>query len=169
MSPVDSPHKGPVMRYFNIYLFSPVSEQYNRDAGDHKHDTRRSYDVTVMHYSDVIMNAMASQIIGALFTQPFLQARIKENTKAPRHWLLWGEFTGDRWIPAQRASNAGNGSIWWRHYGNDCPFLTAGLQSSPRILITLTVSFIAVYSVRTMHSKAGVNPLVPGKFQWNFR
>ena len=22
-----------------------------------------------------------------------------KNTKAPRHWPLWGEFTGDRWIP----------------------------------------------------------------------
>ena len=34
-----------------------------------------------------------------LFTQPFIQAEIKENIKAPRHWPLWGEFTGDRWIP----------------------------------------------------------------------
>ena len=27
------------------------------------------------------------------------KAQIKENIKAPRHWPLWGEFTGDRWIP----------------------------------------------------------------------
>ena len=27
------------------------------------------------------------------------KAQIKENVKAPRHWLLWWEFTGDRWIP----------------------------------------------------------------------
>ena len=46
------------------------------------------------HYNDVIMNAMTSQI-----TQAYIQAQIKENIKAPRHWLLWGEFTGDRWIP----------------------------------------------------------------------
>ena len=26
----------------------------------------------------------------------FIQAQIKENIKAPRHWPLWGEFTGDR-------------------------------------------------------------------------
>ena len=26
-------------------------------------------------------------------------AQIKQNTKAPRHWPLCGEFTGDRWIP----------------------------------------------------------------------
>ena len=33
------------------------------------------------------------------FTQPFIQTQIKENIKAPRHWPLCGEFTGDRWIP----------------------------------------------------------------------
>ena len=27
------------------------------------------------------------------------KVQIKENIKAPRHWPLWGEFTGDRWIP----------------------------------------------------------------------
>ena len=27
------------------------------------------------------------------------KAQIKENIKAPRHWPLWGDFTGDRWIP----------------------------------------------------------------------
>ena len=26
-------------------------------------------------------------------------AQIKENIKAVRHWPLWGEFTGERWIP----------------------------------------------------------------------
>ena len=34
-----------------------------------------------------------------LFTQPFIRSQIKENIKAPRHWPLCGEFTGDRWIP----------------------------------------------------------------------
>ena len=28
-----------------------------------------------------------------------IQTQIKENIKAPRHWPLCGEFTGDRWIP----------------------------------------------------------------------
>ena len=34
-----------------------------------------------------------------LFTQPFIQAQIKENIKAARYWPLWGEFTSDRRIP----------------------------------------------------------------------
>ena len=44
-----------------------------------------------------------------LFTQPFIQAQIKENIKAPGHWPLCREFTGE--FPAQRASNAENVSI----------------------------------------------------------
>ena len=44
------------------------------------------------------------------------RCRSKENIKAPRHWPFSGEFTSDRWIPAQMASNAENVSIWWRHH-----------------------------------------------------
>ena len=29
----------------------------------------------------------------------FVQAQVRENIKALRHWPFWGEFTGDRWIP----------------------------------------------------------------------
>ena len=42
--------------------------------------------------------------------------RRRSNIKAPRHWPLCGEFTGTGEFPAQRASNAENVSIWWRHY-----------------------------------------------------
>ena len=37
------------------------------------------------------------------FTQPFIQAEMKENIKAPRHWSLCGEFTGERWIPRAKS------------------------------------------------------------------
>ena len=54
----------------------------------------------VFHYNDVKMGAMASQITSlTLFTQPVIQAQIKENIKAPRHWPLCGELIGERWIP----------------------------------------------------------------------
>ena len=39
------------------------------------------------------------QLTGVSIVQPFVQAQIKENIKAPRHWPLWGESTGDRRIP----------------------------------------------------------------------
>ena len=42
-----------------------------------------------------------------LFAQPFVQAHIKENSKAPRHWPLWGEPTGHRWIPLIKGQQCG--------------------------------------------------------------
>ena len=42
---------------------------------------------------------------------------IKENIKAPHHWPLCGEFTGDRWISRTNGQLRGNVSIWWRHHG----------------------------------------------------
>ena len=52
------------------------------------------------HYSDVIMSAIASQITDvSIVVQPFVQAQIKGNIKVLGHWPLWGESTGDRWIP----------------------------------------------------------------------
>ena len=38
-----------------------------------------------------------------LFTPAFVQAQIKENFKAPRHWPLCGELTGHRWIPSTKS------------------------------------------------------------------
>ena len=57
------------------------------------------------HYNDVIMSMMVfcfKSPASWLFTQPFIQAQIKENIKAPRHWPLCGKFTGDRWIPCTK-------------------------------------------------------------------
>ena len=58
------------------------------------------------YYGDVIMSTIASQITGVTFVYSIVCSSA--------HWPLWGEFTGDRWIPrrvpgellAQKASNA---------------------------------------------------------------
>ena len=64
------------------------------------------------------MSTMASQITSLTSGYSLvIQAQIKENIKAPRHWPLCGELTaltGE--FPAQMASNAENVSIWWRHH-----------------------------------------------------
>ena len=53
-----------------------------------------------IQYSDVIMSMMASPIASlTIVYSTVIQAQIKEKIKSPRHWPLWGEFTGDRWIP----------------------------------------------------------------------
>ena len=51
------------------------------------------------------MAAIASQIT-SLTIRSFIQTKIKENIKAPRHWPLCGEFTGTGEFPTQMASNA---------------------------------------------------------------
>ena len=58
-----------------------------------------------------------------LFTQPFIQAQSKENTKASRHLSLCGEFTGYRWIHRSPVNSLHKWpvtrkkvSIWWRHH-----------------------------------------------------
>ena len=51
------------------------------------------------HYSHVIMSAMASQITSVSIVYSTVCSGAEENIKALRHWPLWGEFTGDRWIP----------------------------------------------------------------------
>ena len=52
------------------------------------------------HYNDVTVSAMASQFTSlmAVYSTVF-QAQMTENIKDSRHWPLWGEFFGDRWIP----------------------------------------------------------------------
>ena len=76
------------------------------------------YRKALLHYSDVRMNAMASQITGvSIDYSTVCSGADQENLKATRHWPLWGEYTGDREFPTQRASNAENVSIWWRRHG----------------------------------------------------
>ena len=50
-----------------------------------------------LHYGDVIMSVKWT--LSRLFAQLFVQAQTKKSIKGPRHWHLWGESTGDRWIP----------------------------------------------------------------------
>ena len=53
-----------------------------------------------LHYRDVIMNTIASQITSlAIFYSTVIQLEMKENIKAPRYWPLCEEISGDRWIP----------------------------------------------------------------------
>ena len=51
------------------------------------------------------MSAKASQITSLTIVYSTVEAQFKENIKAPRHWPLWGEITGDRWIPRTKGSS----------------------------------------------------------------
>ena len=37
-----------------------------------------------------------------LFTQPYVLTQIKENIKTLHQWPLWGELTGDCWVPSTK-------------------------------------------------------------------
>ena len=60
------------------------------------------------------MGAMASQT--TLFTQPCIQAQIKENMKLRVTGLCEWNSPGTGEFPAQMASYAENVFIWWRHH-----------------------------------------------------
>ena len=53
-----------------------------------------------IHYNDVIMGAIASQITNLTIVYSIVYSDADQrNIKDPRHWPLCVEFTGDRWIP----------------------------------------------------------------------
>ena len=61
-----------------------------------------------LHCSDVIMSPMASQITGISIVYPTVCSGADQRKhKAPGHWPLWGEFTGDRWIPLTKSQQSG--------------------------------------------------------------
>ena len=75
------------------------------------------------HYSDVIMGAMASQITGV----SMVYSTVCSGEYQRKHrvtGLYEGNYSVTGELPSQRASNAENVSIWWRHHG------IAGYQAS---------------------------------------
>ena len=70
------------------------------------------------HSNDVIMSAMASQItsLTIVYSMVYWKRRPKETSNLRVTGLCAGKspMTGE--FPSQRARNAGNVSIWWRHH-----------------------------------------------------
>ena len=71
------------------------------------------------HYSGVIMGAMASQItsIAIVYSTLYSRRRSKKTSKLCVTGLFDGNSPVTGEFRAQRASNAENVSIWWRHHG----------------------------------------------------
>ena len=83
------------------------------------------------HYNDVIMSAMSSLITS--FTIVYSSVYSGADQRKDQSSASLASVRGiHRWpvkYPAQRASNAENVSIWWRHHEY---FHSCRLQSSPR-------------------------------------
>ena len=74
--------------------------------------SKNSLDDNDEHYSDIIISAMAFEItVVSIVCSTFFQQQIKENIKAPRHWLCEGNPPVTDGFPLQKASNAENVSI----------------------------------------------------------
>ena len=63
----------------------------------------------IYHYSDVIMDAMASDITNTtiVYSIVYLSTDQKKHHKTPRHWPFWGEFIGDRGVPRTKGQWGG--------------------------------------------------------------
>ena len=63
------------------------------------------------------MGKMASQITSVTIVYSTVYSGADQiNIKTTRHWPLWGESTGDRWIPRTKGQNMEKFSIWWHHH-----------------------------------------------------
>ena len=73
--------------------------------------------VLCLQYTDVKMSAMASQITSlTIANSTVYSGRSKKTSKLRVSGLCAGISLATGEFPAQRASNAENVSIWWRHH-----------------------------------------------------
>ena len=76
------------------------------------------------HYRDVIMSTMASQITSFMLVYSTVYSRVDQRKYQLRVTGFWegnSPVTGE--FPAQRASDAENVSIWWRHHAASLAFV----------------------------------------------
>ena len=87
------------------------------------------------HYNDVIMSTMASQISSLAIVYLTVNSRCisKKISKLRVTGLCEGNLPVTCEFPAQRASNAENVSIWWRHRDgtDDCELSFLWYQNDP--------------------------------------
>ena len=80
----------------------------------------------VIHYNDVIMTTMASQITSLMvvYSTVYSDADQRKHQSSASLAFVWG-IHRDRWIPRTKGQLRGNVSIWWRHHA----FMTKGHPS----------------------------------------
>ena len=73
---------------------------------------------SILHYNDVIMSAMASQItsITIIYSTVYSRHRSKKTSKLRVTGLCEGNSLVTGEFPVQRTNNVENASIWWRHH-----------------------------------------------------
>ena len=76
-----------------------------------------SHQTPYIHYNDVIMSAMSSQLtsLTIVYSTFYSGAGQRKHQSSASLAFVWG-IHPCFWIPPQRASNAESISIWWRHH-----------------------------------------------------
>ena len=71
-----------------------------------------------VHYDDVIMGAIASQItsLTVVYSTVYSDVDQRKHQRSASLAFVGGNSPGTGKFPAQMASNAENVSIWWRHH-----------------------------------------------------
>ena len=97
----------PVVSYLHHHmLMTIIVRKYTKSKSNKvlltEHD-RFYINITVIPYW---LRWHLKSLASGLFTGLLVQVNMKENIKAPYHWPLWGEFTGDQWIPWTKGQ-------WW--------------------------------------------------------
>ena len=90
-----------------------LGQFWSRDNG-----TSWDHSDFLRHYNDVIMSTMASQITSLTIVYSTVYSRrSSKKHQSSTAGLCEGNSPVTGEFPAQRASNAENVSIWWRHHG----------------------------------------------------
>ena len=99
--PVVSPRKRPAMQKACSWIDVIMTGPYYSEHSMHMFINRCEKVCTVLHWCHNERDGVSNhQRIDCLLNR-FFRCRLKkkENTKAPRHWPLWGKSTSHRWIP----------------------------------------------------------------------
>ena len=109
------------LKYLNLVIampsdgFAPSDCQTNsrRRAG-----YRAGHVFSKIHHNDVIMGTMASRIssLTIVYSTIYSGADQRKHQSSASLAFVWGIHRGPVNSPPQRASNAENVSIWWRHH-----------------------------------------------------
>ena len=117
--PVNSPHKWPVTRkmfpFDDVIMICNLTKTHLGSLpSEVKHPPGHRQAWHWIHYNDVTMSAMASQITDV--SNCWFQRRSKKVSKLCVSGLCAGNSPVTGEFPTQKASDAENASIWWRHH-----------------------------------------------------
>ena len=101
------------------FSYWSVSVQYNQHVGKIRHFPPEPWKITITETSQWAwwrLKSPGSRLFTKLVFSTVSSGADQRKYQSCASLAFVGEFTGDRWIPAQMASSAENVSIWCRHH-----------------------------------------------------